>query len=59
MIWGARTIFYVEPIVDVIAGIITTIVFLSKINKILNKRKLEAEAEAQLEEDSKKMQKIQ
>lgn len=54
IVWGARTIFFVEPIVDTIAGITTTIIFLCKINKILNKRKLEVEAEMQLEEDSKK-----
>lgn len=53
MIWGAKTIFYVEPIVDIIAGTITTTIFALKINKILSKRKLEVEADIQLEQDSK------
>lgn len=52
MIWGAKMIFYVEPIVDGIAGITTTIIFLRNINKILQKRKLEVEADEQLVQDS-------
>lgn len=51
MIWGARTVFYVEPIADIIAGITTTSVFAYKINKILSRRKLEVEADAELERD--------
>ncbi len=49
VIWGAKMVFYVEPIVDTMAGIITTIVFASKINGILRRRKLEKEAEDELE----------
>lgn len=40
-VFGVNAVFYTEPVIDIVAGIVSTVVYLLMINRVLNHRKSE------------------